>query len=238
MIDLFLEFFNYDMMTKPDNTLPSPALDEHDIAAVMGLLIRIMRIDEANKRDREIVAERQAALEERAPSRQKLVTALGAFGFETSDPDIWVKVRGAISEDKYANAWKIAKDQPLSNPSEQKKETEVAGGVDLKVQSAIDIRSNTEKVYLSVPKIADAILAFLRSRPDNGGSVGEIKKHLLNAYELTTHEKTPGMTLYRLSKDGLVHRKGRIWFATHETDQREANALQINLIKNKEAADR
>jgi hypothetical protein len=34
------------------------------------------------------------------------------------------------------------------------------------------------------------------------------------AFGETIHEKTVGMTLYRMSKDGLVTRDGHTWFIT------------------------
>lgn len=62
------------------------------------------------------------------------------------------------------------------------------------------------------PKVRDALLERLREIAPNGDKAARLRRHVETAHALNLHEKTVGMTLYRLSKDSLVHRKGQIWF--------------------------
>ncbi len=63
-----------------------------------------------------------------------------------------------------------------------------------------------------MPRIRDIVLEQLRIAMPDGQKVGPIKKYIETTYSTQLHEKTVGMTLYRLSKDNLVHRKGQTWF--------------------------
>jgi hypothetical protein len=213
------------MMSDNANPESLPVLDENDIAAVLGLLIRVMRLDDENKRDKELVAELQAALTERAPVRARFVSAIGAFGFDMTTPGTWDRVKAAIGPDKYSAAREIA-----AGPS-----TNAKHGIELG-QTAISTPS-FDGADQPAPKIGDKILAFLRSRQERGAEVADIKTHLLNSYAITTHEKTPGMTLYRLSKAGLVRRDGRTWFAVDANEEGEANAEVLTRQPRKNADD-
>jgi hypothetical protein len=66
------------------------------------------------------------------------------------------------------------------------------------------------------PRIRDRVLAYLEAKYPSGCLASELREHLLNSFGTETHEKTVGMTLYRLSKQGLVTRKGRTWFFAAE----------------------
>jgi hypothetical protein len=70
-----------------------------------------------------------------------------------------------------------------------------------------------------MPRIRDIVLEQLRVAMPDGQKVGPIKKYIETTYSTQLHEKTVGMTLYRLSKDNLVHRKGQIWFYAPQAGQ-------------------
>lgn len=61
-------------------------------------------------------------------------------------------------------------------------------------------------------RISDLIMEYLKQVGAQGAGATEIRNWLENVHGIKTHEKTPGMTLYRLSKEGLVSRMGRTWF--------------------------
>lgn len=215
-------------MADEENDLILPELDEHDTAAVIGLLIRVMRIDIANTRERELVAELNAALAQRVPVRKKYLEGIGAFGFNTTKSDIWDSVKAAIGPKTYSNAWAIAR--AASEASEQKakeleEQPDVAQGARSKVGPSLigSDDHHRDKSDQQIPKIGQAILEYLRSLHGLGAPVSVIKKHLSDTYGIETHEKTPGMTLYRLSKEGLVRRDGRSWFATDVVGNLEAS---------------
>ncbi|MGY3486109.1 hypothetical protein ACVW1C_003992 [Bradyrhizobium sp. USDA 4011] len=62
------------------------------------------------------------------------------------------------------------------------------------------------------PKVKETILERLRLAAPNGLKAAELRQYYENAFSAKLHEKTIGMTLYRLSKDELVRRDGRVWF--------------------------
>lgn len=63
------------------------------------------------------------------------------------------------------------------------------------------------------PKVRDAVLDRLRLAGDSGLKATELRQYYENAFSTKLHEKTIGMTLYRLSKDAVVRREGRRWFS-------------------------
>lgn len=62
------------------------------------------------------------------------------------------------------------------------------------------------------PRIRDITLECLRAAAPSGMKSAEIRSLLANTHNIKTHEKTVGMTLYRLSTERLVRRSGRTWF--------------------------
>lgn len=73
-----------------------------------------------------------------------------------------------------------------------------------------------------MPRIKDIILEYLQMAHDlelGGVKAAEIRAHIENKYATTIHEKTVGMTLYRLLKDGKVRRQGHTWFFVPQTEE-------------------
>ncbi len=62
------------------------------------------------------------------------------------------------------------------------------------------------------PTVRDVSLNLLEGVGSAGMKAERIRDYLDRTYGLAVHEKTVGMTLYRLSRDGLVHRVGHTWF--------------------------
>lgn len=66
-----------------------------------------------------------------------------------------------------------------------------------------------------MPRIKDIILEFLSVAHDielGGSKAADIRGYIEQKYSTKIHEKTVGMTLYRLLKDKKVTRKGHLWF--------------------------
>jgi hypothetical protein len=62
------------------------------------------------------------------------------------------------------------------------------------------------------PRVRDAVLERLRLAGDKGLKAADLRQYYENAFSAKLHEKTVGMTLYRLSKEQLVRRDGRTWY--------------------------
>lgn len=64
----------------------------------------------------------------------------------------------------------------------------------------------------AMPRIRDVILERLKSAGSGGTRAAPIRQYIKEKYGRDIHEKTVGMTLYRLASDKLVHRIGITWF--------------------------
>ena len=166
----------------------------------------MVRIDDANTRDKATLADIQKAMASRNIDRAKYLTGFGAFGFDTNSSEIWNTVRLALGEEGYARAVAAARRPIVLKSPAPSSEGESDEG--------------PEEAELEVPKVRDAILGYLRAQPKGeGAQVPAIKDYLSDTFKMVLHEKTPGMTLYRLSKEHLVRREGRTWFATDVTNE-------------------
>lgn len=62
------------------------------------------------------------------------------------------------------------------------------------------------------PPIKDIAIEQLSLAGRSGLKAAAIREYAERKYGLVMHEKTVGMTLYRLLKENLVHRDGHTWF--------------------------
>jgi hypothetical protein len=71
------------------------------------------------------------------------------------------------------------------------------------------------------PSLRQILLDQLKLAGAPGSKAVPLREYFQSTYGLVIHEKTVGMTLYRLLKEGLVHRDGHTWFfgpASAETE--------------------
>ena len=64
----------------------------------------------------------------------------------------------------------------------------------------------------AMPKLSEVVLERLRAVGEKGMKAVEIRNFILATYHSQIHEKSVGMTLYRLQVAGEVRRDGHIWF--------------------------
>jgi hypothetical protein len=67
------------------------------------------------------------------------------------------------------------------------------------------------------PSIREIILDRLRVAGDKGSKAAPIRDYIEHTYGEVVHEKTVGMTLYRLQNLKLVRRDGHTWFFAPQT---------------------
>lgn len=212
-------------MEKDDASLPPVELDEYDTAAVVAILIRTNRIERAIKADEELIAEASARLAEKRLEREKGVNALAIFGFERNKT-LWSRVRKSIGDEAYERGLRISKGI---------KPTPASENLDSDRQNVVETLPGDQGGTVpgenppSAPTIGDAILSYLRSVDSAGANIGQIKQYLASVYGIETHEKTPGMTLYRLLKQKKVRRVGRVWFYVASVPQPNSGADQTQL---------
>jgi hypothetical protein len=65
---------------------------------------------------------------------------------------------------------------------------------------------------VTMPRIRDIVIERLKAAEKNGTRAAPIREHIRSTYGKDIHEKTVGMTLYRLANEKLAHRIGITWF--------------------------
>lgn len=63
-----------------------------------------------------------------------------------------------------------------------------------------------------MPRLADIIVDRLTVAGEEGSKAAAIRRYIRNTYNADIHEKSVGMTLYRLQSAGRVRRDGQTWF--------------------------
>lgn len=193
-------------------------LDHHDTQAILGLVIKAVRLYDEEQEDQQLLEILNNRIQQSTAKQAQVRATLTVFGFEPKpDVNIWNDVREAVGPELYDAAVATAKMPPEPTAS--------AGGQPLQLRSmtvaadepAAGSQGGPEPEALpetATPKISDAVLECLIIAGEKGAKVGEVKSYLSLMYGIETHEKTPGMTLYRLSqqKPPLARREGRTWF--------------------------
>jgi hypothetical protein len=82
------------------------------------------------------------------------------------------------------------------------------------IQEALNIRD--EEVRATMPRVRDIVLDRLQEAGAEGSKAAPIQAYIESTYATKIHDKTVGMTLYRLMKEGLVRRDGHTWFIAPE----------------------
>jgi hypothetical protein len=172
---------------------------EADKAAALALLTLYVRAWDARKADVELQEQLSARLAEHASTFTKLKGAFSLFGIDTADADVWKKFREEIGDELYMRAVNEAKNSNgLVGPPKPSSKTET--------------HSSSQTVT-----VREGVLAKLKADAEKGFKAADIRAFLASAYGMQLHEKTVGMTLYRLSQDGLARREGRTWFFVPQT---------------------
>jgi hypothetical protein len=84
-------------------------------------------------------------------------------------------------------------------------------------EAAQALKAIQEAVRPNMPRLGDIILDQLKKAGPSGSKAAPIQKYIETTYGKHIHDKTVGMTLYRLAKEGLVRRNGHTWFVVLET---------------------
>ena len=90
--------------------------------------------------------------------------------------------------------------------------------------SLSDVGPSTEGSDGASQPFKDAVLRALRDAYPHPLKAAEIRSKAETALSKSFHEKTAGMTLYRLSKDGHVRREGHRWFFVPDGNRDQSRA--------------
>jgi hypothetical protein len=196
---------------------------EADKAAISGLLARFAETWERKDADQKLanaVAERIAKHNKRI---QNIKSAFAVFDFDlVTDDDVWNKLKAAIGAQAFDLAIENGRAAAAINnqeqaPSEEQQPQSKGTQADAQVQTSGTEGRNSEAEALSLgiseaPTVRDGVLKRLQAAGSKGAKAIELRAFFEETYGIKIHEKTVGMTLYRLSRDHLVRREGRTWF--------------------------
>jgi hypothetical protein len=94
-----------------------------------------------------------------------------------------------------------------------RKEAEAVAGAPVQNSMQLTVTPETSaSASIKSPKVRDVTLDRLQAAGDRGQRASDIRGFIEQSYPVKLHDKTVGMTLYRLSQENLVHRKGQVWF--------------------------
>lgn len=74
------------------------------------------------------------------------------------------------------------------------------------------------------PPLKEFLLRQLQLIGKAGAKAAGLRAAFQQEFHTEIHEKTVGMTLYRLSRDSEVHRRGHFWFYGRDPDQHQQQA--------------
>ncbi|RVD52889.1 hypothetical protein EN746_11005 [Mesorhizobium sp. M8A.F.Ca.ET.023.02.2.1] len=198
-------------------------LREHEKSAVFSILVRQVEAQEAKAAAEKQIVEASERAAEAAATIANVRPALSVFGFDTSAPKLWDLVKAAIGNEMYLRAFRIARgeeDQKQDGTADRSvvKNEDDEDGADGEMEET-EVDTDTDSIDESeTPRIKDVVIERLRQSGEEGARLSEIKE-FVTAQGIPMHEKTVGMTLYRLSKDGLTRRAGRTWYYVTPAEQ-------------------
>lgn len=189
-----------------------PMLNDEDKAALFGLLARYVRLWDENDADKKMAAMIQARLASQTELFAKLRSAFSIYGYQTTAVGDFDRLRADLGQDLYAQAMRAGGRQygdPASSPLFILSMSDPKQIEQQPVEEADEDEAEDDQASRS---IRDLVLERLKSAAPRGLKASEIRGYIEALRETQLHEKTVGMTLYRLSLDRLVRREGRIWF--------------------------
>jgi len=184
-----------------------PDWNDHDKTALLALLSRYVRLYDQRSADMAHRSELDARITSATADITKLSGAFSIFDVSTKGDGWGQVIRQAVGDDAYFDALKIGGRivpevavQPIPSANENDDEAETEEQFELQQDEAID------------GTVRELVLEQLKAVGAKGTTSTALREYIESARNTKLHYKTVGMTLYRLSKDGLVSRHGRTWF--------------------------
>ncbi len=177
-------------------------LTEEDKAVLMALVTRYVRLYDENSAEKKLKDEINARIAANTAQFTKLNSALSIFDF---DPllDGFKRLRAEVGNERYDEAVRKARTAyvGVSKPALERKNNS---------SDVVDEPTLPQGVEGST--VRELVLDRLKAAGDEGSKAKLIRAYIETARSIKLHEKTVGMTLYRLGLDGLARRDGRTWF--------------------------
>lgn len=194
-------------------------LREFEKEGLFAIFVRALEAQKARDDAKRTMEEAGRAYKESDLRLASAKSALEVFGFNSRDKDAWKQVRAALGKERVEEGRRLAGCSPKADVPPIP-EVELAGQP-APFDSLLGEEVNHDRDRIeNEGNIKTLVLSCLKKAGDEGVKASEIKEKL-RSDEIEMHDKTVGMTLYRLSKDGLSRREGRLWFATDSDREKE-----------------
>jgi hypothetical protein len=170
--------------------------------AALAMMTKYVVWHDSNAADREVIAAANARISARASEVEKIKAGLSLFGYEFTSEG-FAKLRAEVGDEAYYQA--------------QREGGRLDAGPKEQAPSKSDSRAGAElNALTSSVSVRQVVLTYLKYKAEEGAKAREIQDFIESLRGVPLHEKTIGMTLFRLSKDGNVRREGRTWFFVPE----------------------
>jgi hypothetical protein len=188
---------------------------QQDKAAISGLLTRYVITYDLRRAWEEKKEEAEKQLADLAVQVANFKAAFDLFNIDIFNKDCWIPVRTELGELAFARAVEAgqaaAKQKQGLLPAQG--ELVIEHFEPGKTEKMISAKGGPgQQVEPRKPAVKEAVLEYLRVVGPSGSKIVPIREYVEKTYSMKIHEKTVGMTLYRLSRTGLVRREGRTWF--------------------------
>lgn len=182
-----------------------PTLTDDDRATLLGLVLLYGVLSRENVVDRRQMEQLEARIKGRRERMGKLFSGFQAFGITDDGEGYFKKIRAAVGDDAYvATLGKI--DAIIPDPNAEKPPE--VGPV------APRPESEREPEPPSGLSIREMVIESLQKSFPMGRFASDIREAIESRRKAKLHDKTIGMTLYRLSQADppLARREGTTWF--------------------------
>jgi hypothetical protein len=175
---------------------------ESDRTAILAILSRWSRLWQTNAQLQQQKAQLESQIAQTAAGLVNTETALKVFGFDVSQDGVWAHLNELFGREIQTF---MAQENAQAEFERQQ--------FDAAVQSFNDLlATDSPNKKPPMPTIREIALMRLREAGNEGARAKTIREYVQSTYGVEIHEKTVGMTLYRLLKEGLVRREGHVWF--------------------------
>lgn len=176
-------------------------IKDKDKSLLLALAVSFQRLWDQRIADTALKEEVDARLAALEPQIQAIFSAVQAFGVETRAGWFW-PIREAVGPAVFDKAMLDAGIRmQWGDPPE--------GYAPIVLDEPKFL--NTELLNADAP-VREIVLERLKIAERRGAKASDIRSYIEMLRGKKLHDKTIGMTLYRLSMDGLARREGRIWY--------------------------
>jgi hypothetical protein len=182
--------------------------------AMTRLLARVLRAQDERDAADKLKKDAEARYNEAYRAWIERRNAFSSFGFDPSVAGFWDRVKAGMGSEAWAEAFRRA--GHTLKPKEPAKQEAAAEPKTTETPAAALSESES-------PTVRDFVLGELIAAGAQGRKASELRAEFDRLFSRQLHEKTMGMTLYRLSEKGRARREGRTWFFVPQQDANTKN---------------